>query len=66
MARKTSKPTAEPEKAEVSVINLRGTPTYKAWLVEMSKKTRWPAATIVRMGLEAWAEKHGHPAPPEK
>lgn len=61
----TVKP-AEPEKVAVSAINLRGTESYRAWLSSMSKKTRITAAGIVRMALEEWAAKHGHPMPPEK
>lgn len=64
MAKK--KPPAEPEKVTVSVTNFKGTPSYRDWLAERSKSTRYPAVTILRMALAEWAEKHGHPAPPEK
>lgn len=53
-------------KGQASVINLKGTDQYRDWLSGVSKKTRIPAASIVRLALEEWASKYGHSTPPEK
>ena len=52
--------------AQASVINLKGSDDYRAWLAGVSKKTQITAAVIVRLALAEWASKHGHAAPPEK
>ncbi len=62
---------ASPEPARTSrldratVINLKGTTEFAAWLESMHRETDIPKATIVRRALELWAKDRGKPAPPE-
>lgn len=66
---KQKRPPAPPPKAstgQISIINLKGTAAYRDWLAAESKRTHIPAATIVRLGLKAWAEQNGGKTPPEK
>jgi hypothetical protein len=56
-------PASEPERP--TVMNLKGTPEYADWLEGVHRKTYIPKAQIVRLALALWAEKNGHPAPPE-
>lgn len=67
MAKKTpTKASAAEKLVQASVINLKGSEEYRDWLKAAAKQTRYPAATIVRMALEMWAEKEGVEAPPDK
>lgn len=59
-------PPPEPAKAQISVINLKGTKSYRGWLVAESKRTHIPASSIVRLGLALWASQNGGKTPPEK
>lgn len=69
MARpKTKKTQAPPPASELereSVINLKGSPEYSAWLESVHRKTHISKAQIFRLAIAEWALKHGHPAPPE-
>lgn len=56
----------EPIAPQLSIVHLKGSDQYRAWLGAVSKKTRIPAASIVRFALEEWASNYGHPEPPEK
>lgn len=56
---------APPTEGRVTVINLKGTADQVEWLEDIHQKTHLPKATIVRLALGAWAEKHGHKAFPE-
>jgi hypothetical protein len=64
--RQARKPPPESDRAQLSVINLKGTGEFRDWLAGVSKSTHIPAASIVRLALAEWAGKHGHPAPPER
>jgi hypothetical protein len=68
MAKKksASKPATVKRTAQPSVINLKGSDDYRAWLAGVSKKTHIASTVIVRLALAEWASKHGHAAPPEK
>ena len=57
---------SEPLRTQISIINLKGTEEFKAWLTAESKRTHIPSATIVRLGLALWAEQNGGVKPPEK
>ena len=48
-----------------TVIHLKGSPEYVDWLEAAHKKTRLPKATIIRIAVEEWAARNGHPKPPE-
>jgi hypothetical protein len=70
MARKkTSPPPPPPEPARAapqkSVINLKGSDEYIAWLEEAHGKTRLSKATLVRLGLELVAKEYRLRTPPE-
>jgi len=62
---------ADPESVEAlqgtrnAVINLKGSPSYAAWLEEASAKTHIAKATIFRVAIMEWAKKNGLPNPPE-
>jgi hypothetical protein len=56
-------PAAEPERP--TIVNLKGSPEYAEWLEAIHRKTYIPKAQIFRLALAEWAERHGHPAPPE-
>lgn len=47
--------------ARVTVINLKGTQEQADWLEAVNRKTHIPKAAIVRLALELWGEKNGHP-----
>jgi hypothetical protein len=51
---------------QTSIITLKGSEAFKAWLAAESRRTHIPAATIVRLSLALWAEKQGSTPPPEK
>ena len=48
-----------------TVVNMKGSPAYVEWLEAVHRKTHIPKVQIVRLALAEWAEKHGHPSPPE-
>jgi hypothetical protein len=49
----------------LSVFNLRGSPDYKAWLDEISKRSLIPVTVIMRDAVAKWAKERGYPSPPE-
>lgn len=55
-------PLGGPERT--TLVNLKGSLEYKAWLDEVSERTRIPIATIIRDGLAEWAARRDLPAPP--
>lgn len=68
MARAKAKtdPPPKPDRGErATVIHMKGSPDYVDWLESIHKKTRIPKVQIFRMALEEWAERAGHPKPPE-
>lgn len=48
-----------------TIINLKGTNEYAEWLEAVYRKTHLPKATIFRVAVAEWAERNGHPKPPE-
>ena len=69
MARtKTKKAVAPPPASELereSIVNMKGSPDYAAWLEGVHRKTHIPKVQIIRVALSEWPEKHGHALPPE-
>jgi hypothetical protein len=59
-------PRPEPAKAQLSIINLKGTEAYRDWLAGFTKTTHITAATLFRLGMAEIAKKHGYQMPPEK
>jgi hypothetical protein len=47
--------------ARVTVINLKGSQEQADWLDAVNRKTHIPKAAIVRLALELWGQKSGHP-----
>ncbi|WP_406699116.1 hypothetical protein V5E97_09575 [Singulisphaera sp. Ch08] len=48
-----------------TVIHMKGSPSYVAWLDGIHRSTHIPKVQIVRLALAEWAKKHSHPEPPE-
>lgn len=48
-----------------TVINMKGSPEYVAWLDEVHNRTHIPKVQIFRLAVAEWAKANGHPAPPE-
>jgi hypothetical protein len=69
MARPKTKKTAAPPTASelerTTIINMKGSPEYAAWLEGVRRKTYISKVQIIRLALAEWAEKHGHSTPPE-
>lgn len=57
--------TGENRAVRETVIHLKGSPEFVDWLEVVNKKTHISKAEIVRIALAEWAEKNGHPLPPE-
>lgn len=55
----------EIEKAELCVILLKGTPSYRDWLSVIQRKTRITKSEFARLAIEEWAERNGYPVPPQ-
>lgn len=66
MGRKRSaEPSLDPH-GRVTLINLKGPESDRAYLDRITGKTGVPLATIVRRGIALWVARHGHePAPPD-
>lgn len=63
--KKTTKPVI-PEKPErETVIHMKGSPEYVAWLERVHRETRIPKVQIFRQALEEWATTRDMPKPPE-
>jgi hypothetical protein len=65
-AKRTGKPQPDPAEERPTIINLKGSPEYVEWLDGIHKKTHLQKSTIIRLALAEWAERHGHPSPPER
>jgi hypothetical protein len=48
-----------------TVIHMKGSPEYVAWLEAAHRKTHIPKVQIFRLALADWATKMGLPEPPE-
>jgi hypothetical protein len=67
-SRKQAKPDQSPQSEGAereTVVNMKGSSEYVAWLDTVHRKTHIPRVQIFRLAIAEWAEKHGHPAPPE-
>lgn len=62
-SREVTKPTVGDERE--TIVNMKGSKTYVAWLEKVHKTTHIPKSQIVRLALTLWAETNGHPSPPE-
>ena len=59
------RPVPEPSDDRVAIIHLKGSLEYAKWLDDVHRETHIPKATIIRLGVIAWAKQNGKPAPPE-
>jgi hypothetical protein len=50
--------------ARTTIINLKGSEDQASWLEGVHRKTHLPKSVIVRLALNLWAEKNGHPVFP--
>ncbi len=65
---KKAKPVATPPTTETergTIINMKGSPEYSAWLEEVHRTTHIPKVQIFRLALADWAAKNGYRTPPE-
>lgn len=53
------------EAARETIINMKGSPEYAAWLEDLHRKTHITKVQIVRLALQDWAAKCGYSSPPE-
>ena len=56
---------AAPEAERETIVNMKGSPEYSAWLEEIPRKTHIPKVQIFRVAVADWAMKNGHSMPPE-
>ncbi|HWD08137.1 MAG TPA: hypothetical protein VHA57_03475 [Actinomycetota bacterium] len=63
--KKTAAPPPASELERATIINMKGSPDYSEWLEGVHRRTHIPKVQIFRLALAEWAEKHGHPTPPE-
>ena len=48
-----------------TVIHMKGSPEYVAWVEAVHRKTHIPKVQIFRLAVADWASKNGHPLPPD-
>jgi hypothetical protein len=65
MAKKKGRPPAKSDGERETVIHMKGSPQYVAWLDQIHKKSRIPKVQLFRWAMAEWAKAHGYPAPPE-
>jgi hypothetical protein len=53
------------EQDRETVIHMKGSPDYVAWLDDVHRKTHIPKVQIFRIAVAEWAKQNGHPEPPE-
>lgn len=58
------KPGSEGDGRE-TVIHMKGSPEYVAWLDALHRTTHIPKVQLFRIALADWAASHGHSPPPE-
>ena len=66
--KKGARPASQANPSEddrVAIIHLKGTVGYSTWLDGVHRKTHIPKAAIFRLAVAEWAERNGHPSPPE-
>jgi hypothetical protein len=63
--KKGAKRPERPPDERQAIIHLKGTADYAYWLHRVHQETHIPKATIVRLALAEWAQRHGAPPPPE-
>jgi hypothetical protein len=59
----TPPPAQEPERE--TIVNMKGSPEYSAWLEDIHRKTHIPKVQIFRVAIADWAARNGHRPPPE-
>lgn len=57
---------ADNSPGRTTIISLKGSEPQADWLESIHKKTHIPKAVIMRLALETWAEKNGHPPFPRE
>jgi hypothetical protein len=64
---KKAKPAAPPvpDGERETIINMKGSAGYAAWLEGVHRKTHIPKVQIFRLAIAEWAESNGHGTPPE-
>jgi hypothetical protein len=58
-------PPAEERAERETVIHMKGSPEYVEWVEKVHRATHIPKVQIFRLALADWAERNGHPSPPE-
>ena len=62
----TSRPAPSDERGErETVIHMKGSADYVAWLDAIHRKTHIPKVQLFRVALAEWAKRNGHPEPPD-
>ena len=56
---------SQKSKPSVAILTLKGSPEYKQWIAELSAKTHIATTVLYRLAIAEWAERNGHPKPPE-
>jgi hypothetical protein len=56
---------SSPDIERETIINMKGSTGYAAWLEDVHRKTHIPKVQIFRLAIAEWATRHDHPAPPE-
>jgi hypothetical protein len=58
-------PPPVPDGERETIVNIKGSAGYAAWLEGVHRKTHIPKVQIFRLAVADWAQRHDHPAPPE-
>lgn len=58
-------PLATDSDNRVVIVHLKGSQEYAAWLDAIHAKNHVPKSTMFRLAMAEWAERNGHPTPPE-
>ena len=65
MSSKRSPAPVEDQGERETVIHMKGSSRFVAWLNDVHRKTHIPKVQIFRVAVAEWAERNGHPVPPE-
>jgi hypothetical protein len=58
---KGKRPVDTTQAGRTTIINLKGSQEQADWLDAVHRKTHIAKSVIVRLALDFWAGKHGHP-----